>query len=131
MKILNLTLRILISVLYLQTLFFKFTASPESVFIFTQLHAEPYGRIFAGISELICVILLLVPRTYLFGAVMSLGVISGAILSHIFVLGIVVQNDDGLLFGLALIIFAASSYLAFSAKDQILEFINKNIRRTK
>jgi uncharacterized membrane protein YphA (DoxX/SURF4 family) len=131
MKILNLTLRILIAILYLQTLFFKFTASPESVYIFTQLQAEPYGRILSGIMELICIVLLILPQTYLFGAILSLGIISGAILSHIFILGVVVQNDDGLLFGLALIIFFASAYLILSGKAQILEFINKNIRRTK
>lgn len=131
MKIFNLTLRIVIAVLFFQTLFFKFTASPESVYIFTQLHAEPFGRIISGIAELVCVILILLPNTHVLGAVLSLGIISGAILSHIFVLGIVVQDDDGLLFGLAVIIFFASGYLIFTGKDQILEFINKNIRRTK
>ncbi|MFY7734493.1 MAG: DoxX family protein [Bacteroidia bacterium] len=89
----------------LQTLFFKFTAAPESVYIFSTLGIEPYGRIGSGIAELIAAILLLWPSKSLIGALLSMGVMSGAILSHVLFLGIEIMNDGGLLFSLALIVF--------------------------
>jgi len=92
----------------LQTLYFKFTGAPESVYIFTTLGLEPWGRIGSGVVELIAAILLLIPATAGFGAVLALGVISGAIMSHLTKLGIEVQGDGGLLFGLAITVFVTS-----------------------
>lgn len=96
---------VLAAVLLIQSLFFKFTGAQESMYIFGQLGMEPYGRIATGIAELIIAVFLIVPKTSLIGAVLAIGVIGGAILSHLFILGIEVQGDGGLLFGLALIIF--------------------------
>ncbi len=93
------------AVILLQTLFFKFTASEESVYIFTKIGAEPIGRIGSGIVELIAGVLLLIPRTAWAGALLALGVMAGAILSHLTVLGIEVMGDDGQLFAYALITF--------------------------
>lgn len=107
--ILSWVLRIAAAVILVQTLFFKFTGAPESVFIFTQVHAEPWGRIGSGVVELIAAILLLTPRFTWLGSVMALGVMAGAIVSHLTVLGIEVQGDKGLLFALALIVFVASA----------------------
>ncbi len=107
-------LKYLCAVLLLQTLFFKFSAAPESVYIFETLKVEPWGRIFAGISELIAVILLLIPKTKFFGASMTVGIMGGAILSHLVFLGIEVQGDSGLLFGMA--VFIMLSALILSAK---------------
>jgi uncharacterized membrane protein YphA (DoxX/SURF4 family) len=102
-------LRIVAAVILLQTLFFKFTAAPESVYIFTKVGAEPWGRIGSGIIELIAAILLLIPRYSWLGSILAMGMMLGAIGSHLTVLGIEVQGDRGLLFGLALIVFVASS----------------------
>jgi hypothetical protein len=102
-------LQIVVSVILLQTLFFKFTGAPESVYIFSTLGAEPWGRIGSGVVELIAAILLLVPATIAIGAVLSLGVMVGAIMSHLTVLGIEVQGDGGLLFALALTVFVGSA----------------------
>lgn len=101
--------RLAAAAILLQTLFFKFTAAPESVYIFSTLGLEPWGRIGSGIAELIASVLLLVPATTVLGALLSLGVISGAIVSHLTVLGIVVMNDGGELFVLALVVFACSA----------------------
>ena len=101
--------RIVAAVILLQTLFFKFSAAPESVYIFTKVGAEPWGRIGSGIVELIAVALILTPRFVWAGALLALGVMSGAILSHLTVLGIEVQGDRGLLFALALIVFVTSA----------------------
>ena len=104
-------LQLIVAVILLQTLFFKFTGAEESVYIFTQLGAEPWGRIGSGVIELITAILLLTPRTVTIGAILALGTISGAILSHLTRLGIVVKDDGGLLFALALVVFVASGLI--------------------
>jgi len=96
---------IIAAIILLQTLYFKFSGAPESVYIFSQLGVEPYGRIGTGVLELIISVLLILKRTSLIGAIMGLAVISGAILSHLFVLGIEVQNDGGVLFGMAILVF--------------------------
>ena len=92
----------------LQTLFFKFTGAEESVYIFTTVGVEPWGRYATGIVELVAAALLLAPGWAASGALVSLGVMTGAIAAHLAVLGIEVKGDGGLLFGLALAVFAAS-----------------------
>ena len=111
LKIFTWALRLMAAGILLQTLFFKFTAAPESVYIFTKVGAEPWGRFGSGAIELIAAILILVPRTTWLGALIALGVMAGAILSHLTVLGIDVQGDKGLLFGLAIAVFASSALL--------------------
>lgn len=100
-------LRLVAASIMLQTLFFKFTAAPESVYIFTKLGLEPWGRIGIGSLELIASGLVLTPRTTSYGAFLAVGIMAGALLSHLTKLGIVVQNDGGQLFILALIVFIA------------------------
>jgi putative oxidoreductase len=103
----------------LQTLFFKFTGADESVYIFTTLGAEPWGRIGSGIVELIASVLLLIPATASLGALVALGVMAVAIASHLTVLGIAVKGDGGLLFGLALIVFACCSIVFAIRRTQL------------
>ena len=110
LMILSWALRLIVAGILFQTLFFKFTGAAESVYIFSKLGLEPVGRIGSGIAELIAVFLLLTPATVVYGAALALGVIAGAIASHLTKLGIVVINSDGtsdggLLFALALIVF--------------------------
>ena len=103
-------LRLVVAVILLQTLFFKFSGAKESVYIFSTLGLEPWGRIGSGIVELIASILLLIPGAVTLGALLSLGVISGAILSHLTRLGIALPavGDHGELFTLAMVVFAGS-----------------------
>jgi putative oxidoreductase len=117
-----LILRLISAGILLQTLFFKFTGAPESIYIFTQLHVEPFGRYFAGVSELVASILLLVPMTQVLGALMAVGVMLGALASHILILGVVVQDDGGLLFTLALVVLIASGTIVLLKKDEILKW---------
>ena len=98
-------LSILAAFLLLQTLFFKFSGSDESIYIFTQVGMEPWGRYASGIAELIAGILLLWPKYRVYGALLALGVISGAIFFHLTKLGIEVMDDDGLLFYYAITVF--------------------------
>ncbi len=116
-------LRILAAGIMLQTLFFKFTASEESVYIFTTLGVEPWGRILSGVMELIASLLILMPRTTGFGAFLGIGVMAGALMAHIFILGIEVMADGGLLFAYALIVFISSLILVVIFKDQVLNII--------
>ena len=118
-KIISWVVTLLIAVILLQTLYFKFTGAEESKFIFKTLGLEPWGRIGSGIAELIAVILLLIPRTRALGALLALGIISGAIFSHLTKLGIVVQNDNGLLFKLALGVFTGSLILLFLHRREL------------
>jgi putative oxidoreductase len=111
--------RIAAAAILLQTLFFKFTAAPESVYIFTKVHAEPWGRVGSGVVELIAAVLILIPRTAWAGALLALGVMAGAIVSHLTVLGIEVMGDGGLLFALALIVFFASAVALALHRTQI------------
>jgi uncharacterized membrane protein YphA (DoxX/SURF4 family) len=111
--------RLAAAIILLQTLFFKFTASPESVYIFRKVGAEPWGRIGSGIVELIAAILLLIPAYSWLGALMAAGVMAGAIVSHLTVLGVEVQGDRGLLFGLAITVFVCSAIVLFLYRTRI------------
>lgn len=91
-----------------QTLFFKFTGAAESRYIFASLGVEPWGRIATGVAELVAVLLLLHPRTPALGAALAVGLMGGAIMSHLTRLGIEVQGDHGLLFKLAVTVLLAS-----------------------
>ena len=116
-------LRLAAAIILLQTLFFKFTAAPESVYIFTKVGIEPWGRIGSGIVELIAAILLLIPRTTSIGALLAIGTISGAIFFHLTKLGIVVQGDGGQLFILACIVFICCAVLLVIFKKQLISFV--------
>src|SRR6266571_5128523 len=118
-KIVGWVCRIAAAVILLQTLFFKFTAAPESVYIFTKVGLEPWGRIGSGIAELIAAILILIPATTWLGAGLALAVMAGAIFSHLTVLGIVVMNDGGLLFGLAFAVATCSIVLLFLQRRRV------------
>jgi uncharacterized membrane protein YphA (DoxX/SURF4 family) len=111
--------RIAAAVILLQTLYFKFTGAEESVFIFTKVGLEPWGRYASGVAELFAAVLLLFPRTIWLGAVIAAGVMVGAIGSHLTKLGIVVKDDRGLLFALAVIVFITSLVTLFIHRRQI------------
>jgi len=111
--------RLVAAIILLQTLFFKFSGAPESVYIFTKAGIEPWGRYASGVAELIAAVLLIVPGTVWTCALLSLGVISGAILTHLTLLGIEVMNDGGTLFILALIVFVCSAYAAYADRFRI------------
>ena len=117
------------AVILLQTLYFKFTAQPESVYIFSKLGIEPYGRIGSGVFELIASILILLPKTRVYGSVLGLGVISGAIFSHLFVLGIEVQDDGGTLFMLALAVFFCCFYILIAERETLMRLLNQLLNR--
>ncbi len=121
-------LRLLVALILLQTLFFKFTGAAESVYIFSTLGMEPWGRIGTGIIELIASVLILIPQTTGIGALTGLGVMSGALFFHLTRLGIVVMDDGGQLFIYALVTFISCALLAFSHRKQLVALFPKRIK---
>jgi uncharacterized membrane protein YphA (DoxX/SURF4 family) len=118
--------RILATLIMLQTLFFKFSGAEESVYIFSTLGMEPWGRIGTGIGELIASILILLPATTPFGAVLGLGLMSGAIFFHLTKLGIVVRGDSGQLFIYAVLVFISCSILVVLYRHPLLALFHKH-----
>jgi uncharacterized membrane protein YphA (DoxX/SURF4 family) len=113
------TAQILAAIILGQTLFFKFTGAAESVELFTKLGVEPFGRYFTGILELITVILLLSPRKAWMGALLGIGLMLGAIGSHLLVLGIMSMGDGGYLFFLAIFTLICCLTVAYLRKSDI------------
>jgi hypothetical protein len=131
-------LTLYVAFVFVQSLFFKFTGSPETVYIF-QGKLDPWaatlgfpgvfapGGIFSakvvGSFELIASLLLLVGAAVaslrvlqVLGAALGLGVISGAIFFHLFTpLGVAVVNTDGSSDGGELFALACGVWLACAA----------------
>lgn len=118
-------LRCIVAAILIQTLRFKFTAHPDSVYIFKKIGLEPYGRIGIGILELIAGFLLLIPKTVWLGALLTLSVIGGAILMHLTILGMEINNDNGVLFTTAIVTFLLALIILYIYKKDI-PFINKS-----
>jgi uncharacterized membrane protein YphA (DoxX/SURF4 family) len=116
-------LRLVAAYILLQTLRFKFGAAPESVYIFTKVGMEPWGRIGSGVVELIASLLILVPRTTAFGAAMALGTMTGAIFFHLTKLGIVVMDDGGQLFYMAIAVWVSCAILLWVYRSQVLRLL--------
>ncbi len=119
-------LQLVVAGILLQTLFFKFTGAEESVYIFSTVGRffniagmEPWGRIGSGVVELVASLLLLVPSTASIGAIVAMGVMGGAIVSHLVILGIEVKGDGGLLFGLAVTVLIGSAIVLILRRSQI------------
>jgi uncharacterized membrane protein YphA (DoxX/SURF4 family) len=125
--------QILVAVILAQTLFFKFTYAPETRYIFESRGGRPAATL-VGLVELVCVVLLLIPRTAPLGAALALAVIGGAIVTHLTSLGIEVKNPDtgegdgGLLFGLALAV-AAGSLVVLAFRWRQLPYIDRLAER--
>lgn len=127
-NIISWVLRLTVAIILLQTLYFKFTAHPDSVHIFSALGVEPWGRIGLGIIELVTALLILIPKTKIFGMINSLGIILGAVLSHLLVLGLNVGDDSGGLFTLAIIVLIASIIFLILHKTEVVSLI-KSIKK--
>lgn len=112
--------RLIAAVIMLQTLYFKFSGSEESVYIFTTVGMEPWGRISIGVLELIASVLLLFNATAWLGSGLALGLMVGAIGMHLTMLGISVQGDGGYLFFLAVAVALCSAFVLFKNKEKVL-----------
>lgn len=120
-------LQVAAAVILAQTLFFKFSGAEEAKFIFTTLGVEPWGRLGAGVVELITAVLLLIPRTAILGAGLALATMLGALGAHLGPLGIEVKDDGGTLFILGLIVFAASAGILAIRRGQIRQLVARPV----
>lgn len=124
-KLIMWVLRIIPAFILIQTLYFKFTAHPDSVKLFELLGAEPFGRLGIGALELVAGILLLFPKTTKYGALIAMGLMIGAIGSHLFILGIEYNNDGGALFGMAVVTLVTSAVLLWIYRYEIIDHIRR------
>lgn len=115
--------RLLAAVIMLQTLFFKFSASAESVYIFSTIGMEPWGRIGVGVAELIAAVLLVMTRWSWLGALLGIGLMAGAVGMHLTLLGIEIMGDGGYLFALALLVLVCSALVLYLQRTHVQEFI--------
>lgn len=122
-KYLSWGLRILAALILIQSLIYKFGGHSDSVLLFTVLNAEPVGRFSLGVIELVVAGLILYPKTTLLGGILGVFIMIGAILTHVFLIGIVFNNDGGKLFGLALLCFLACFGQVLILKNQLISFI--------
>lgn len=98
MKLVSWIFRIITAAIMVQTLYYKFTGAEESVKLFTLIGMEPWGRFGVGIMELIASLLLLVPKTKIFGAFLGIGLMCGALFFHFTQIGIIDASGSALLF---------------------------------
>lgn len=115
-----LLLKFITAIIMLQTLFFKFSGAQESIDLFTKLAGdqEALMRIGTGVLELIAAILLFIPNKTWLGSFLTIGLMGGAIMGHLTVLGIEHNNDGGLLFALAVTtLISATALLYLNKKD--------------
>ncbi len=117
-------IRILAAVILVQTLYFKFTASAESVYIFTTVGLEPWGRIGIGVFELIAAVLLIIPATAWLGSAIALGLMVGALGMHLTILGIEIRGDGGYLFFLAVVVFSCSIFILYMNAEKIVSLLS-------
>ncbi len=122
-------LRLIAVFLMVQSLFFKFSAAPESVYIFSTLNMEPWGRIGTGVVELIASALILVPRTTWLGGLIGAGTMSGAIFFHLTTLGVEVKEDGGQLFIYAVITFVSCVLLALIEWSKLVSIYRSVVAR--
>lgn len=115
-------LRVIAAVIMLQTLYFKFTAHPQSVHLFSELGMEPWGRIGTGVVECVASLLILYPRTTGIGATIGAGLMAGAIFFHLTKLGIKFDGDY-VLFMYAVVAFACCAILAVIYRSQLIRLV--------
>jgi len=125
MKAVILLLKLSITVIIGQTLIYKFSGAAESVYIFSTLGVEPWGRLALGALELLSIILLWIPKTTLYALIIILGMMSGAIASHAVILGIEIRGDRGELFILAVVTWLSSAVLLYLMRER-LKALGKN-----
>lgn len=124
-KYLSWGLRFLSAAILAQSLYYKFGSHPDSVYLFSMLGAEPLGRYFLGFLELVVCVLILIKRTTLLGAILGVFIMSGALMTHMFIIGINFNNDGGKLFTLAVICFVACLLQCFILKNQIISYVRR------
>lgn len=122
-------MRLVAAIIMFQTLYYKFSGAEESVYIFTTIGMEPWGRIAVGVMELIAAVLLLISPTTWVGAGLAFGLMIGALGMHLTILGIEVKGDGGELFLYALIVAVCSAVVLYYDREKVLSFMRRILGR--
>lgn len=117
-------LQIVAAIIMLQTLYFKFSGAEESIYIFSAIGIEPWGRYFTGAMELVAGVFLLTRKWNFIGGILGMGLMAGAIFIHLTVLGIEVQGDGGYLFTLAVVVLISSGLVTLLNFDKVKSLLN-------
>jgi len=117
--------RVVAALILLQTLYFKFSGAEESIYIFTAVGMEPWGRIGIGVMELIASVFLLITPVAWLGGLIAFGLMIGAIGMHLTLLGIAVKGDGGYLFMLAVIVLVCAAIVLWFDREKILQILDK------
>lgn len=112
-------LALIITGMYASSSWPKFAASERCTWVFDQLGIEPWGRIFVGMAEVVAAMLVVIPSTRAVGAVASIGVMGSALMTHLFVIGIVVNGDRGAMFAMAVGTAVASVVLLWIERGRL------------
>lgn len=96
----------------------KFSGDPGSVEVFVSLGMEPTGRYLIAAIELVAALLLMSPLAAL-GSVIVVGVMCGAIIAHVTQLGLVVNDDGGMLVGMLAAVLLCSVYVLVSRRKEL------------
>ena len=110
---------------------FKLTGNEGSVWLFTVLtdwlgvHGyEKVMRWGVGLMEVAASLLVLIPRLRLYGALLALGIMSGAIFFHLVSpLGIDPYHDGGMLFKEACGVWLAAAFILFVQRADLLSLM--------
>lgn len=97
----------------------KLSGAEEAVALFTDLGVEPWGRIALGLMEALLVVGILLPKTYVTAAALVVGVLGGALMSHLTLLGIEVSDDGGTMFGMAVVGFASGAVITWMRRREL------------
>ena len=123
-------LQVIVAAIFVMAGLPKLTGDEGSKALFEVLGAEPMGRLAAGVFELLAAVLILFPKTVAIGGVLSLGIISGAILSHFTKLGVSIDSvalgqpalepiNGPSMFIMAVIVFIASLGVVAIRRSQL------------
>lgn len=80
---------------------------------------EAHARIFTGVMELITAILLLVPAIAWLGSVLGIGLMIGALLSHVFFIGISINSDGGQLMFMAVVVLICCCKILYDERASL------------
>ena len=119
-------LQILAAAILLGAAVGKFSSTAGDVFIFTELGMEPTGRIIIGLIEATAALMLLTKNYPALGALLGIGVMCGAVIAHVSVLGFNVQGDRGLHIVLLLTVVLSSGTVLI-ARRKTLPFIGPTL----
>lgn len=128
-RIISWTARVAAAIIMMQTLYFKFSGAEESVYIFSTIGIEPWGRIVTGILELVASVLILINATAWIGALLGLGLMAGAIVTHLTILGVTVKEDGGYLFLLAVSVAICCTIVLADNRKQMTIHCNRVLKK--